>query len=127
MSMPPEPVTGFCILPRSRTMSCTASAMRVGCAAFSCLNDAASMLRLSTSMSTSPSRSGSDGSSCLARCGNTPLSPTTRDKPYGSIAMVSGNGHHEQREHGDGDGGLGVDLAGLRLDLLRHGVIDDLL
>ena len=53
MSIPPEPVTGLCILPRSRTMRATSAPMRAGSpptASEICLKLAESMLRASTSM-----------------------------------------------------------------------------
>ena len=83
-SIPPEPVTGFCIFPRAWTISWMRATTASGAPLHDsriCLNDAASTLRLSTSISSSEGRSGSDGSSRAARCGSTPGSPTTRPSP----------------------------------------------
>ena len=55
MSMPPEPVTGLCILPRRSTMSSTGPDLVAVTAVLvrSCRNDAASRLSRSTRIRTS--------------------------------------------------------------------------
>ncbi len=84
MSIPPEPVTGLCILPRSRTIRPTSSPMRAASRPTSseiCLKLAESMLRASTSMESSSSPSGRSGSSRSARWGSTPAGEMTRLRP----------------------------------------------
>ena len=84
MSMPPEPVTGLCILPRSGTMRTTSAPMRAGSpptASAICRKLAESMLSASTSMASSSSPSGRSGSSRSARWGSTPAGETTRLSP----------------------------------------------
>ena len=65
MSMPPDPVTGFCILPRVATMSSTSArtaSPSSACFSRSCRKDAASRLRVSTSMRTSSGHSSGEAS-----------------------------------------------------------------
>ena len=79
MSMPPDPVTGFCILPRVATMSSTSArtaSPSPACFSDSWRKDAASRLSVSMLMRTSSGHSSGEASSRWAACGS--------DAPAGS-------------------------------------------
>ena len=92
-SMPPEPVSGFCILPRVATISRTSRRTRVAVVLRACCSswrkDAASRLRRSTRMRTSSGQSSLRVSSRWAACGRTTASSRTRCNPVGSLARTS--------------------------------------
>ena len=91
-SMPPEPVSGFCILPRVATMSSTSrrtASPSSWCLRSSWRKDAASRLRRSTRMRTSSGHSSLRVSSRWAACGSTTRSSRTRCNPVGSLARTS--------------------------------------
>ena len=95
-SMPPEPVSGFCILPRVATMSSTSARTASPCFSpyFVCLrsswrNDAASRLSRSTRIRTSSGHSSARVSSRWAAWGSTTPSSRTRCRPVGSLVRTS--------------------------------------
>jgi hypothetical protein len=86
MSIPPDPVTGFCILPRSATMPSTADRTAPGsppCASRSWRNEAASRFSRSSRTRTSSGQIAGRGSSRQAACGSTPAGSATRCRPSG--------------------------------------------
>ena len=92
VSIPPDPVTGFCILPRSATMPSTAA--RIAAAeppvdSSSCRNDAASRFSRPTRTRTSSGQMAGPVSSCQAACGSTPAGLITRCRPSGEPAVRS--------------------------------------
>ena len=73
VSIPPEPVTGLCILPRLAMISSTAVLIASGSpplASRSCRNDAASRFSRSTRTRTSSGQMAGSGSSRQAACGS---------------------------------------------------------
>ena len=95
VSIPPDPVTGFCILPRSAMISSTAPRIAAGpppVDSRSCRNDAASRFSRSTRTRTSSGQMAGSGSSCQAAWGSTPAGFRTRCKPSGeppSVALIT--------------------------------------
>ncbi len=89
-SMPPDPVTGLCILPQrptiSRTSARTASPSPP-CLSASWRNEAASRLSRCTRTRTSSSRIAGSVSSRWAACGSAPSGSSTRCMPTGSPVM----------------------------------------
>ncbi len=86
VSIPPEPVTGFCIFPRSATMPSTAARMAAAVPPVdsrSWRNEAASRLSRSTRTRTSSGQIPGSGSSRQAACGSTPAGSITRCSPSG--------------------------------------------
>ncbi len=84
MSMPPDPVTGFCILPRVRTMSRTAArtaSPSPAQASESCRKEAASRFSRWTAMRTSSAAIAGSASSRRAAWGRTPGGSSTRCTP----------------------------------------------
>jgi hypothetical protein len=84
MSIPPDPVTGFCIFPRLPTISSTAAwtaSPSPPWASRSCRKDAASRLSRSTAMRTSSGPIAGSSSSRRAACGSTPRGSSTRCTP----------------------------------------------
>ena len=95
VSIPPEPVTGFCILPRLLTISSTADFIAAGSppvASRSWRKDAASRLSRWTRTRTSSGQSCGLGSSRQAACGSTPAGSSTRCRPSGDPARAGGLG-----------------------------------
>src|SRR5467141_360768 len=93
ISIPPEPVTGFCSFPRAATISRTRAAIREVSPPHSwesCRKEAASTFKCSTSMESSSGPSGRRGSMTSACCGSTPFGRTTRRSPYGSATRGPG-------------------------------------
>ena len=83
-SIPPDPVTGLCILPAPATISVMRSRMASAsppASVRSWCQEAESTFRYSTSISTSPLRSGSEVSRRRACCGNTPRGSRDRCTP----------------------------------------------
>ena len=86
VSIPPDPVTGFCIFPRPVMMSSTA--LRMAAAeppvdSRSWRYDAASRFSRSTATRTSSGQIAGSASSRQAACGSTPAGSSTRCKPSG--------------------------------------------
>ena len=91
-SMPPEPVSGFCILPRAATISSTSARIRSpspACLRSSWRYDAASRLSFSTRILTSSGHSSRRVSSRRAAWGRTSRSSSTRCRPVGSLSRAS--------------------------------------
>ncbi len=91
ISIPPEPVTGFCIFPRVATMSSTArrtASPSPACAARSWRKEAASRLSRSTRIRVSSGHSSRRVSRRSAACGSTPAGASTRCIPTGSPGRV---------------------------------------
>ena len=90
-SMPPDPVTGFCILPRLATMSSTSArtaSPSPPCLSNSCRNEAASRFRTSTETRISSGHSSGLASSRVAAWGSTPRGSMTRCRPTGDDGVV---------------------------------------
>src|SRR6478735_8319030 len=95
-SIPPDPVSGFCILPRVATMSSTSARTASPCFSpyWVCLrsswrNDAASRLSRSTRMRTSSGHRSARVSRRRAAWGSTAPSSSTRCRPVGSLVRTS--------------------------------------
>ena len=103
MSMPPEPVTGFCILPRSATMARTSArtaSPSPPCFSESWRKDAASRLSVSTSMRTSSGHSSGPASRTRAAWGSAaPAGSVTRCRPTGEdgVACAQESPRHPTR------------------------------
>ena len=92
VSMPPEPVTGFCILPRVRMISSTAALILSGfpsCASCSCRKEAASRFSRRTLTLTSSGQIAGRGSSRQAAWGSTPAGSSTRCRPSGDPGALA--------------------------------------
>ena len=91
VSIPPEPVTGLCILPRLVMISRTAALIASGLpllASRSCRNDAASRFSRSTRTRTSSGQMAGLASSRQAACGSRPVGSATRCRPSGEPCCV---------------------------------------
>src|SRR3954452_20506412 len=92
MSMPPEPVTGFCIFPRVATMSRTVARTASPSPAHdsdSCRNEAASRFSRWTAIRTSSGAISGSASSRRAAWGSTPAGSRTRCTPSAFCTAVS--------------------------------------
>lgn len=88
ISMPPDPVTGFCIFPRVEMISSTSArtfSPSPPCFSDSCRKLAASRFSRSTRMRTSFDAIRGSASSRQAACGSTPAGSTTRCRPTGDV------------------------------------------
>src|SRR5690349_9951372 len=88
ISIPPEPVTGLCILPRVPMISSTSARTAVPsppCLPASCRMLAASRFSRSSRIRTSSGPISGRASSRHAACGSTPCGSSTRDRPTGNV------------------------------------------